>query len=83
MTSKQPIALVTGATAGIGEAIAHTLLADGYLVYGTSRRVHTGQRPFPLLALDVTQDDSVDAAVAELIRREGRIDKSISRPCRR
>jgi len=74
MTSKPPVALVTGATAGIGEAIAHKLLASGYLVYGTSRRVHSGQRPFPLLALDVTQDDSVDAAVAELMQREGRID---------
>lgn len=69
------IALVTGASSGIGEASAKKLLAAGYTVYGTSRRgAKAGAQTFPMLALDVTDDASVEAAVAELIQREGRID---------
>jgi NAD(P)-dependent dehydrogenase (short-subunit alcohol dehydrogenase family) len=74
MNIKQPIALVTGASSGIGEATAQRLATAGYKVYGTSRRVRAGQRPFALLALDVTSDASVEAAVSELMRLEGRID---------
>lgn len=69
------VALVSGASSGIGEASAKKLLAAGYTVYGTSRRGdQSGRWAFPMLALDVTDDASVEAAVNELIRREGRID---------
>lgn len=74
MTNKL-VALVTGASSGIGEATATKLAAAGYIVYGTSRRgTKSGQHLFPMLALDVTDDLSVEAAVAELLRLEGRID---------
>ncbi|MES2163686.1 MAG: oxidoreductase [Pseudomonadota bacterium] len=73
MSSK--IALVTGASSGIGAATAKTLVAAGYKVYGTSRRgAQAGQQPYEMLSLDVTGDASVSAAVAEVMRREGRID---------
>lgn len=69
------VALVTGASTGIGEATAERLAKAGYMVFGTSRRVApAGQRPFEMLTLDVTSDASVDALVKELIRRVGRID---------
>jgi NAD(P)-dependent dehydrogenase (short-subunit alcohol dehydrogenase family) len=75
MNTSKHIALVTGASSGIGEATAHRLAAAGYKVYGTSRRVtHAAQRPFEMLPLDVTNDESVHAAVEQLIRLEGRID---------
>ncbi len=73
MNSK--IALVTGASSGIGEITALRLAQAGYTVYGTSRRGAAAvKQPFTMLALDVTDDASVEAAVSEVIRAHGRID---------
>lgn len=69
------IALVTGASSGIGLATAERLVGAGYTVYGTSRRGGAAAKPaFEMLALDVTSDASVEAVVAEVLRRAGRID---------
>jgi NAD(P)-dependent dehydrogenase (short-subunit alcohol dehydrogenase family) len=73
MNSK--IALVTGASSGIGLATAARLAKDGFTVYGTSRRgADAGRQSFEMLALDVTNDESIEAAVGEVMRRSGRID---------
>ena len=69
------VALVTGASSGIGQATAELLARAGYKVYGTSRRGgHASGRSFEMLPLDVTSDESVDAAVRKLVQIEGRID---------
>jgi len=71
----QAVALVTGASSGIGEATALRLAKAGYKVFGTSRRGASASRAsIEMLPLDVTSDASVKAVVAEVIRREGRLD---------
>ncbi|MDI6104218.1 oxidoreductase [Actinoplanes sp. NEAU-A12] len=76
MTSNKPIALVTGASAGIGNAVALGLVKAGHEVIGTGRRTaHLARRDgVTYLDLDVTSDESVAAAVAQVIKRHGRID---------
>jgi NAD(P)-dependent dehydrogenase (short-subunit alcohol dehydrogenase family) len=70
------VALVTGASAGIGEAAARALVGAGFTVYGTSRRAAAGEKrgEVVLLPLDVTDDESVASAVREVLDRSGRID---------
>jgi short-subunit dehydrogenase len=73
------VILITGASSGLGKAMAVRLTARGHKVYGTSRNTgEHGDFPFPLKALDVTKTSSVDSAVDDIIRTEGRIDVLIN-----
>ena len=67
------VALVTGASSGIGYAICGRLLREGCTVYGLSRR-GTAPEGVTGLSADVTDSAAVDAAVKEVFEREGRID---------
>ncbi|KOU62172.1 oxidoreductase [Streptomyces sp. MMG1533] len=76
MTKDRPVALVTGASSGIGKETALALVVAGFNVVGTSRDT---SRVTPLdgvtfLGLDVASDASVAAAVQEVSERFGRID---------
>lgn len=77
-TSTEPtkVAIVTGASGGIGLAAAHALIQAGYMVFGTSRKAASGSmsKGMLMVACDVTSDTSVAEAVAYVERKAGRVD---------
>ena len=69
------VALITGATGGIGRAVAELFLTAGATVIGTGRRPVDIEHPgLTALKLDVADEDAVAAAVAEAAKRHGTID---------
>ena len=76
MRSATGVAVVPGASSGIGKAAALALVDAGFKVVGTSRNT-SGVTPLDgvtFLDLDVTSDESVSTAVGRVIERFGRID---------
>ncbi len=67
------VAIVTGASSGIGKETALLLLERGYTVYALSRKP-TEIKNAKLIAADVTKTQEVQRAVAEVLRAEGKID---------
>ena len=73
--SSHPVALITGASSGIGRASALALAKVGYRVFGTSRKPMTAPaNGITMLVADVTDDTSVQALIAEVMAAAGRID---------
>ena len=69
------VVLVTGASSGIGAAVASLFHRRGYTVFGTSRSANQDpQREFHMLQLDVNSDVSAKACVDEVLAQTGRLD---------
>ena len=72
------VAVVTGASSGIGEATVKRFLADGYEVYAAARRLDRmaplGDLGARLVSLDLTDDASIVAAVERIGGEAGRVD---------
>ncbi len=83
MSSK--IAIVTGATSGIGRATVNRLIADGYLVAAAGRRKHLldelqnqwGERILTV-ETDVTRTEDVERLIIQTLDRFQRIDVLIN-----
>lgn len=78
MSNPTKVILITGTSSGFGRAIAEALAAKNHRVFGTARTAAASSGGFTTLTLDVTQDDSVSACIAEVMRAAGRIDAVIN-----
>jgi NAD(P)-dependent dehydrogenase (short-subunit alcohol dehydrogenase family) len=81
--SREPrIALVTGASSGMGRSIAISLLKEGYVVFGAARSMdgmsELAAAGGATLDVDVTDDVGVKSAVEQIVARHGRIDVLIN-----
>ncbi len=78
MMGSHQVALVTGASSGIGQATAELLSASGFTVFGTNRSPEKLAGSYRWLPLDVRSDASVQAAIQSLLEQAGRIDVLVS-----
>jgi len=82
------VTLITGATSGMGKAMALLLAGKGYDVYAGARNTADGEAlvaeakglgiPIKTVRLDVTDDGSVRAAVARVADESGRLDNLVN-----
>ena len=79
MNSASKVILVTGASTGLGRAMASHLSVKGHRVYGTSRQLQSSSSlSWPMLQLDVRSDISVKSCLETLMAKENRIDVLIN-----
>jgi short-subunit dehydrogenase len=74
------VVLITGASGGLGQVLGGLLQSKGMKVYGTTRNPAAMQSEckFPLLPMEATNDESVQACINTVIEKEGRIDVLIT-----
>lgn len=79
--SEQKVALVTGATSGIGLIVAHTLASDGFFVVVTGRSKSRGEAAVTsigenaiFIAADLVQPGAPGRLIQEAVSRCGRLD---------
>ena len=85
MAKASPVALVTGGAKGIGRAVAHRLLDDGWRVgvidlpdAKLRRAFPRGTRNVMLIEGDVGLEETAPRAVAAVLERFGRLDALVS-----
>jgi len=82
MSNPSRVALVTGASSGIGKAIALRLLQEGWTVYGAARRTNRmadiQAAGAAILPMDLTDEESMAAALRQLVSAEGRLDALVN-----
>lgn len=72
------VALVTGASSGIGQAIADAFSAAGYTVFGVDQSEAKSSTCAFLRKLDITEANAATTAVRECVERFGRLDALIN-----
>jgi len=76
------VALVTGASSGMGKAFAKALLEQGMMVYAVARRLEAmadlAAQGAVTMKMDITREDEVQAVVQRIIRESGGVDVLIN-----
>lgn len=79
MSDIKKVAIVTGASQGMGEGIVNAFLARGYGVVATSRSIKPSTRPDLItVAGDIGDPDTGKQLVAAALERFGRIDTLVN-----
>lgn len=69
--------IITGTSAGIGLALAEYFGKNGHQVYGLSRK-NTESDFFKTIPTDITEHSQIENAIAEILKKEKRIDLLIN-----
>jgi NAD(P)-dependent dehydrogenase (short-subunit alcohol dehydrogenase family) len=76
--TNKKVALITGASSGMGKAFARALLAEGLTVYAAARRFELMEDLAALgavpLKMDVTSEEEVEAALRQIEQAQGGVD---------
>lgn len=70
---KKKVAIITGASSGIGLATAELFAQKGYKTYGLSRRKQ-GRTDFIEIQADVNDEESIKSAIARILNEQDQID---------
>lgn len=80
--SSRPVALITGCSSGIGQALAQALLTQGYLVYASARSsdalVTLQQTGCRVVQLDVNDETQISQVLAQISSEQHRLDLLIN-----
>lgn len=72
------VAIITGASSGMGKSTAFELHQKGYKVYGMARRTEKMRdlkaKGMEIVSLDLTKDETIVDAINIVLDKEGRID---------
>ncbi len=75
----EKVAIITGASAGIGAGLAAAFCSAGYAVVGTSLSMPASEEPnFLTVEGDITQAETAERVVEQALDRFGRIDSLIN-----
>ncbi|MGM0930390.1 MAG: oxidoreductase [Actinomycetota bacterium] len=76
--ARDKVALMTGASSGIGEHTCHELAGRGFTVYAAARRLERMRQlevhGVRVLAMDLTDDASMVGGVERILSEQGRLD---------
>jgi len=64
-----PVAILSGSSSGIGEAITNTLLKMGYKVYGLARREQKSKDNFFPLVCDITNTALLESQIKTILEK--------------